>query len=136
MGSPSVVALDMLSDETSIHRLLAAISGPPKWAPIRPWCMQSKTPCGPPDKLFHCHHCGRHVCAHYTRGGLGPEFFPKSFNILDVALVCTVCEDILVSRKEDLSNSTGVTNPTSSLIASSLIVEDDEFSAECRLHVI
>ena len=136
IGSPSVVALDMLSDETSIHRLLAAISGPPKWAPIRPWCMQSKTPSGPSDKLFHCHHCGRHVSAHYTRGGLGPEFFPKSFNITDVALVCTVCEDILVSRKEDLSNSTGVTNPASSFAASSLIIEDDEFSAECRLHVI
>ena len=121
----------MLSDETAIHRLLAAINAPSKWAPTRTRCMQCKSACGSSDKSFHCHHCGRHVCGHCGRRGLTPEFFPKSFNIRDVALVCIVCEDILVSREEDFSNSTGTTNP-----ASSLIVEDDELSSDRRLHLI
>jgi len=130
IGSTSVLALDMLSDDTSIQRLLSAINQPSKWAPIRPWCMQCKSPNGASGKLFHCHHCGRHVCAHCA-SGLTPDFFPKSFNIIDVALVCIVCEDILVSRKEDFSNSTGITNPTSSFLA-----EDDEFSSDHQLHLI
>ena len=131
IGEMSVSALDMLSGETSIHRLLTAINQPSKLAPIRPWCMQCKTPNGVQDKLFHCHHCGRHVCGHCARRGLEREFFPKSFSISDVALVCIVCEDILVSRKEEDSNSTGITNPTSSFLA-----EDDEFSSDHQLHLI
>ena len=125
-----MLALDMLSEETSIHRLLAAINEPPKRAPSRPWCMQCKSPKASSDRLFHCHHCGRHICGHCARRGLSPEFFPKSFNICEVSLVCVVCEDILVSRKEDFSNSTGITHPASSFAA-----EEDELSSD-RLHLI
>jgi len=125
IGSSSVLALDMVSEETSIHRLLAAINGPPKWAPNRPWCMQCKSREMPSDRPLHCQHCGRHICSNCTKRALSPDFFPKSFNIYEASWVCFVCEDILVSRKEEFSNSTGVTNPASSFTA-----EDD------RLHLI
>ena len=120
----------MVVEDTSIHRLLAAIDQPPKWAPIRPWCMQCKSLQETTDRLSHCHHCGRHVCDNCTRRALSPDFFPKSFGICERSLVCVVCEDILVSKKEDSSNSTGTTNPTSSLF-----VEEDDMSSN-QLHLI
>ncbi|VEU44575.1 unnamed protein product [Pseudo-nitzschia multistriata] len=131
-GSPNVLALDMVSQETSVHRLLAAITGPPKCAPVRPWCMQCKSPQGSSERSFHCQHCGRHVCSNCTRRALQPDFFPKSFDICEASWVCIVCEDILVSRKEEFSNSTSTsaTNPTSSLA-----VDDDELSSN-RLHLM
>jgi hypothetical protein len=112
----------MVSEESSIHRLLAAINDQPQWAQSRPWCMQCRSLKGLADRSFHCHHCGRHVCGHCATRTLPPEFFPKSFSVSEVSLVCGVCEDILVGRKEDNSSSTGVTIP-----ASSLVTEDDEF---------
>ena len=131
IGSSDVLALDMVSEETSIHRLLAAINGPPKWAPSRPWCMQCKSPQGSSERAFNCQHCGRHVCDSCTRRVLSPDFFPKPFDICEASWVCLVCEDILVSRKEDFSNSsTSITNP-----ASSFVTCEDEFSSD-RLHLI
>jgi len=130
IGFPSVLTLDMVLEEIAIHRLIAAITGPPKFAPMRPWCMQCKSPQNSSEKSIHCQHCGRHVCASCTRRALPPDFFPKSFDVCEASWVCLICEDILVSRKEDFSNSTSTTNPTSSLA-----VDDDEcFSS--RLHLI
>ena len=120
IGSSSVLALEMVSEDNTIHRLLAAINEPLKLAPIRRWCMHCKSPKGLSDRFFHCHHCGRHVCHHCARRTLTPEFFPKSFNIGKASKVCVVCEDILVARKEDLSNSSGMTNPASSFVSNSL----------------
>lgn len=127
-GSASVYALDMVSEETSIHRLLAAITGPPKWATNRPWCMQCKSPQRFSNGLLHCQHCGRHICTNCTRRILPPDFFPKSFDVYEDSSVCLICEDILVARKEDFSNSTSATHP-----ASSIAVDDD---GHLSLHAI
>jgi hypothetical protein len=124
MGTTDVLALDMVSDEHSIHRILAAITRPPKWAPTRPWCMQCKSILGSYSRAMHCGHCGRHLCGGCIQRTLPPDYFPKSFEMYEPAWVCHVCEKILVSRKEDfLSNSSGSTHPVSS------IADEDEMPA-------
>eukprot|EP00934_Nitzschia_sp_Nitz4_P005268 Nitzschia sp. Nitz4//scaffold121_size67750//19128//26880//NITZ4_006065-RA/size67750-augustus-gene-0.121-mRNA-1//1//CDS//3329534342//5258//frame0 len=39
MGTSEVLALDMVTDDNALHRILAAITKPPKLAPPRSWCM-------------------------------------------------------------------------------------------------
>jgi hypothetical protein len=126
IGQTDILALDMVSEETSMYRLLAAISRQPQLAPSRPWCMQCKSPLRSSERVCHCRHCGRHVCGGCTSRTLTPDFFPKYFIISEASWVCIVCENILVSRKENLSNSTSITNP-----ASSLFVDEDEFLHHC-----
>mmetsp|Transcript_44895 Transcript_44895/g.50355 ORF Transcript_44895/g.50355 Transcript_44895/m.50355 type:complete len:1721 (-) Transcript_44895:74-5236(-) len=124
IGESDVLALDMVSEETSIYRLLAAIKRQPKFAPSRPWCMQCKSSLSSSEKVCHCRHCGRHVCGVCTSRILSPDFFPKSFEVSEASWVCIVCENILVSRKEeDLSNNTSITYPALSF------ADEDEFSA-------
>jgi myosin-5 len=116
MGTTDVLALDMVSDDHAIYRILSAIKKPRKWAPSRPWCMQCKTLFGSGSRAIHCGHCGRHVCGGCTRRTLPPECFPKSFDIFEPSWVCVVCEKILMDRKEDFfSNSSGSTHPISSI---------------------
>ena len=131
IGSSSVLALDMVSDEISVYRLLAAISEPPKWAPSRSWCMHCKSPNFSSGRFLHCHHCGRHVCRNCARSNLSAGFFPKSFGIIRASPVCNICDDILVSRKEELSNSTGITIP-----ASSVVMEDDDLSSSSPFYLM
>ncbi|KAI2506407.1 myosin-kinesin ATPase superfamily-like protein [Fragilaria crotonensis] len=100
MGTTDVLALDMVSDENSLHRLLAAISRPQKWAPNRPWCMHCKTMLGSFARSLHCRHCGRLVCGACSQQSLTPDYFPKSFEIYENSWVCIVCEQILISRKD------------------------------------
>jgi ankyrin repeat protein len=116
MGSSDILALDMISDENSIHRILAAVVRPPKWAPTRPWCMQCKSLLGSNSRAIHCRHCGRHLCGGCIRRTLIPDFFPKSFEIHEPSWVCLVCDKILVSRKEDRTNSSGTTIPVASVV--------------------
>lgn len=106
MGSSEVLPLDMVQDENTLYRILAAITHPPKWAPTRTWCMSCRTPLGSFARAIHCRHCGRHVCGACTRCTLAPEFFPKTFDIYEASWVCVVCEKILVARKEDNSTET------------------------------
>ena len=122
MGSSEVLPLDMVEDENTLYRILAAINHPPKWAPARTWCMNCKTSLGSPRGI-NCRHCGRHVCGACCRTTLAPEFFPKNFEIYEASWACVVCERILVGRKED--NSSG-TQPISSG-ASSVFDEYDRF---------
>jgi hypothetical protein len=112
MGTSDVLALDMVQDDHSLHRILAAITGPPKCAPARTWCMHCRSPLGSFARALHCRHCGRHICSACSRCTLTPDLFPKSFEIYEASWVCIVCEKILVARKEDNSSST---NPISSL---------------------
>ena len=112
MGTSAVLALDMISDENALHRVLAAISKPQKWAPNRSWCMQCKTTLGSFARSLHCCHCGRLVCGACSQRSLSAEYFPKSFEIFESSWVCIVCEKILVSRqKDDVS-----TQPATSIV--------------------
>jgi len=104
--SPELLALDMVVDGHSVHRILASISHPMQWAPthLRPWCMNCNTlndPNATATTMIHCRHCGRHVCGSCARTKLTPDFFPESFEIYDPSWVCLVCERILVTRQEE-----------------------------------
>jgi hypothetical protein len=112
MNTSEILPLDMVQDEHSLHRLLAAIAKPPKWAPSRPWCMHCKAVLGSFARALHCRHCGRLICGACAPRTLNAEFFPKSFEIYESSWVCTVCEKILVSRKEE--SGSGATLPTAS----------------------
>lgn len=112
MGTAEVLALDMVTDDHALHRILAAIATPLKMAPTRPWCMSCKTALGSFARALHCRHCSRHVCSACTRCTLPPDYFPKSFDLYEPSWVCTVCEKILIARKEENSSST---HPISSL---------------------
>jgi hypothetical protein len=100
MGNSEVLALDMVSDENELHRILAAIQKPQKLAPPRPWCMHCKCKLGSFAKSLHCKFCGRLVCDSCAPRQMGPDFFPKVFEIDEPACLCRVCEKILVSRNE------------------------------------
>lgn len=115
IGRTDVLALDMVSEETSLYRLLAAINRQPLLAPHRPWCMQCESPLHNPKQIFHCQHCGRHICKICTNRSLLPDFFPKFFDVNDSSMVCIVCNNILVSRREELSSITITTDSASSL---------------------
>lgn len=110
MGTSDVLPLDMVQDDHNLHRILAAITRPPKRAPPRPFCMHCRSSIG--SHAMHCRHCGRHTCSACCRCTLTPDYFPKSFEIFEASWVCIVCENILVARREDSSSST---NPMSSL---------------------
>lgn len=121
MGSPDVLALDMVVDNHSLRRILAAITKPPMPAPARPRCMHCKGSFAALARPLHCQHCGRLLCRTCCKCSLGPEYFPKSFPVIDRSCVCIVCEKILITRKEDTSSST---HPIS---ISSVGDEDDRF---------
>mmetsp|Transcript_9080 Transcript_9080/g.13946 ORF Transcript_9080/g.13946 Transcript_9080/m.13946 type:complete len:115 (+) Transcript_9080:2702-3046(+) len=101
----------MVSDGTSLHRILAAINKPLKLCPTRSWCMQCKTTIGKFTRAKNCRRCGRFVCGRCLKHNLKPKFFPKSFEVYESASVCTICEGILLSGEEDIS----MTQPTTSL---------------------
>lgn len=106
MGTSEVLALDMVDDEHTLHRILAAINRPQKWAPSRPWCMQCRAMLGSFAQALHCRHCGRLICGACAPRVLAPQFFPKSFEIYESSWVCVVCDRILVGRKEESSSMT------------------------------
>lgn len=113
MGTSEVLALDMVQDdEHSLHRILAAITRKPKWAPSRNSCMHCKLVLGSFAKSRHCRHCGRSVCGNCSHRSLGAELFPKSFGIQESSWVCIVCENILMSRQEENGSET---QPNSSI---------------------
>jgi ankyrin repeat protein len=116
-GGTELLAIDMVSDNHDLHRILAAISKPQKWAPNRPWCMHCKEMLGSFARAMHCRHCGRFVCGGCLVRALPPTYFPKSFEIYEQAWVCVVCEEILVSRRQGGGDDdASVTQPTTSLL--------------------
>jgi ankyrin repeat protein len=122
MGSSRVVALDMVDDSIDTFRILSAIVMPHKLAPARSWCMNCKIILGRSSRCLHCRHCSRLICDACTHSCLSSEYFPKSFKVTSPSWVCVVCERILTSQKEVLSN---VTHPISSYGDDD---EDDRYS--------
>jgi len=102
MHDDEVLPLDMVVDEHSLHRILASISSRQSPVPSRGRCMQCKSRFGTfSSRAQNCQHCGRHVCASCCYHRLGAEYFPKFCEVTQAAWVCTVCERILRSRKDD-----------------------------------
>jgi myosin-5 len=122
INTSEVLALDMVSDEHNLHRILAAINRPQKMAPARSWCMHCKSTLGSFARALHCRHCGRLVCGACAPRAMAAEFFPKSFEIYEASWVCVVCEKVLVSRKEDNSSMTQPTTSSSTADDSRLSV--------------
>jgi hypothetical protein len=121
MGASEILALDMVEEESSLHRILSAVTRPVKWAPSRSWCMHCKNVLGTYSRALHCGNCSRLVCGNCAPSCLPAEDFPKSFEATQASWVCTVCEKILAARREDMSSGT---QPLSSYEDD----EDDRFS--------
>lgn len=100
-GSSSVLALDMVKDESSLVNILSAITQPQKWAPTRTWCMECKMTLGTFARALHCRHCGRFVCGDCCPRTLSSDYFPPDFEVDEnSAWICVPCDKILVGRKE------------------------------------
>jgi len=104
-SSNGVLCLDMIEDEETMHRLLSAISCEQHPAPInRSNCMQCKRKMMGFGKK-HCQHCGSLVCSKCSDHWLDASFFPPYCKQViregDIARVCRLCNDILISRKRE-----------------------------------
>ena len=106
-----VLPLDMVQNEHALYRILAAISCPHRWGPNRSSCMSCTRTLGLQTRAIHCRHCSRLICGSCASSCLPPEFFPKNFGIREASWVCSPCEKILSSRREEMSSGT---QPTSS----------------------
>jgi ankyrin repeat protein len=114
MGEDGVLPLDMVTDDHSLHRVLASISTLQIQMPSRGRCMQCKASLGTFSRVQHCHHCGRHLCLPCCNKLLGVDYFPKFCAVLQASSVCTACEQILLSRKdEETTDETQPTTPSS-----------------------
>lgn len=110
-GSENVLALDMVDDSDSLYRIISAINHSQKWAPARSWCMNCEAVLGTFTRALHCRNCSRLICEKCSSSCLPAEDFPKSFHVTEASWVCGICEKILLSRKEEVSQTT---QPTSS----------------------
>lgn len=99
-----VFCLDMVEDDLAMRRILNSISTPQELAPVRSNCMQCKRKVIGFGKN-HCHHCGSFVCRRCSENKLDPSYFPPYCSHLvknsEAVKVCNLCEDILVTRKQD-----------------------------------
>lgn len=111
MGSSRVIALDMIDESNDLYRILSAITTQHKLPPNRSWCMHCKKIFSNNTRCIHCKHCSRLTCEECIHSCLPPEYFPKNFKLTESSWACIVCERILTSQKEVLSN---VTHPVSS----------------------
>jgi hypothetical protein len=135
-----VLALDMIVQESDLYRIISAITMPSTMvAPIRTYCMNCKGMTGtttttttrhhpslPKLTMIHCRHCSRSVCTNCCKVRLPVDYFGKNFRIdplrngmtappLPLLLwpCCVICEKILTSRREMMSQSTQPTTTTS-----------------------
>ena len=103
-SSPEVLCLDMVDDEVSMRRLLSSISCQQKPAPARSNCMQCKRKIIGFGKK-NCSHCGSTVCSRCSDHKLETSFFPPFCDAVieaaECARVCNICNDILLSRKQE-----------------------------------
>ena len=103
-SSNEVYCLDMVDDDNAMRRLLSSISCEQKFAPTRSNCMQCKRKIIGFGKK-NCHHCGSSVCSRCSEHKLDPFYFPPYCRQLiergECARVCNICEDMLVSRKQE-----------------------------------
>lgn len=105
-----VLPLDMVENDDDLYRLLAAITTPQKLARIRSNCMQCDAVLRYSQSV-HCRSCSSLICGKCSTVCLPAEYFPKSFNVKAPSWACKICEKILTTRKEVMSNHT---QPTSS----------------------
>jgi hypothetical protein len=113
-GANEVLSIDMVVENHDLHRILSALTKPPRLAPKRDWCMQCKRIIGTHTRALHCGHCGRLVCNACSNSCLPPEYFPQNFETREPSWVCIICEHVLATRKEENSCETLPTQGTSS----------------------
>lgn len=99
-GSSDVLPLDMVSDEQSLYRIIAAIQSPPvgRVPTTRPWCMHCQSILnGATATVNHCGHCGRHLCTACMRGRrLSPHRYSASSSSSH-SRICLTCNEVLVT---------------------------------------
>jgi ankyrin repeat protein len=103
-GSSQVYCMDMVSDAEIMYQLFSSISTEQTLAPSRSNCMQCKKRIGAFGKK-NCRHCGCLVCLKCGPNKLDACFFPpycqKVVQSGEPMRVCNICEEILVSRRND-----------------------------------
>lgn len=103
-SSQQVLCMDMISDQDIMHQLFSSISSEQTLGPSRPYCMQCKKKIGAFGRK-NCRHCGCLLCLKCAPNKLDTIFFPpyceKVIQSGEPMRVCLICEDILISRKED-----------------------------------
>jgi hypothetical protein len=93
----------------------------------------NKASSGVTTTMVHCRHCSRSVCTNCCKVRVPVDYFGKNFRIIDPSTVslsrnvtstgsstpqqlwpcCVVCEKVLTSRREIMSNGTQPTTATS-----------------------
>jgi ankyrin repeat protein len=103
-GSSQVYCMDMISDAEIMYQLFSSISTEQTLAPSRSSCMQCKKRIGAFGKK-NCRHCGCLVCLKCGPNKLDASLFPpychKVIQSGEPMRVCNICEEILISRRND-----------------------------------
>jgi len=102
-----VFCLDMIEDKESLSRILSAITCEQTWAPNLSKCMHCKKRIGKFGRQYHCRHCGSFICSQCSPNKLDASIFPPHCNTVhsngEPERVCSICEQILLSRKHEQS---------------------------------
>jgi hypothetical protein len=138
-----VLALDMVENEPDLYGILGAITTSHQLAPTRTYCMhckcslrssthRSKT-AATTTTAVHCRHCSRFVCSKCCHVCLPNDYFVKSMRSMESSSLwtCIVCEKILTSRREVMSNGTQPTTTTSIVSYGNIFFDDDEDRYSC-----
>jgi myosin V len=138
-GSTQVYCMDMVSDPEIMYQLFSSISTEQTLAPSRSTCMQCKKRIGAFGKK-NCRHCGCLICLTCGPNKLDSGFFPpycqKVIQSGEPMRVCNICEEILVSRKNDSDGVLGreVYIPTNRREEISMLDYETSFNGDSHVY--
>jgi ankyrin repeat protein len=138
-GSTQVYCMDMISDPEIMYQLFSSISAEQTLAPSRSTCMQCKKRIGAFGKK-NCRHCGCLICLTCGPNKLDSGFFPpycqKVIQSGEPMRVCNICEEILVSRKNDSDGVLGreVYIPTNRREEISMLDYETSFNGDSHVY--
>ena len=129
----------MVSDPEIMYQLFSSISTEQTLAPSRSTCMQCKKRIGAFGKK-NCRHCGCLICLTCGPNKLDSGFFPpycqKVIQSGEPMRVCNICEEILVSRKNDSDGVLGreVYIPTNRREEISMLDYETSFNGDSHVY--
>jgi len=99
-----VFCIDMIENKESLSRILSAIRCEQTPAPNLSRCMHCKKRIGKFGRYNHCRHCGSCICNRCSPNKLDASIFPPHCDEVHTngkpERVCSICEQLLFSRKQ------------------------------------
>jgi len=106
-GAAEIFCLGMVEDKECLSHIIAAVTCEQIWAPKQSRCMHCKKKIGKFGRHHHCRHCGSFVCGQCSPNKLESSLFPSYCSTVhskgEPQQICSICEQLLVSRKHEQS---------------------------------